>query len=159
METTVGVNQDSLKSYLNDHQAGSMAGLELAKNLAEARPGDEFFASVAKEVEQDQETLERLMDKFGSTGSAVKQAGAVMMEKVGSALGTAADEIGFLRKLETLTMGIKGKLCLWEALKEISEADERLAGYNFDRLAAGAKTQLEGLETQRLKAARKALLG
>lgn len=159
METTVKVDADELKTYLNDHQAGSIAGLELAKNLAKEHPGDEFLVKLAKDVEADQDTLERLMEKYGATGNTVKQAGAMLMEKVGTAFGEARDELGFLRKLETLTMGVRGKLCLWEVLNEIAEVDEILQGYNFDRLMAGAKSQLEGLEGKRLKAGRKALLG
>jgi hypothetical protein len=158
MPTTAQINTDAIKGYLNDHQAGSIAGLELAKSLAKDRPGDEFLATLAKDIETDQDTLERLMEKFGTSGNTVKQAGAFVMEKVGTALGAAGDDLGFLRKLETLTMGVEGKLCLWEALKEVSESDQRLEGYNFDRLIAGAQSQLDGLASERLKAARKALL-
>jgi hypothetical protein len=159
MPTTAQINADAIKSYLNDHQAGSIAGLELAKSLAKDHPGDEFLSKMAKDVEADQDTLERLMEKFGTSGNPAKQAGAYVMEKVGTTLGAADDDLGFLRKLETLTMGVKGKLCLWEALTEVSEADQRLEGFNFDRLTAGAKSQLDGLERERLKAARKAFLG
>ena len=158
MPTTAQISTDAIKGYLNDHQAGSIAGLELAKSLAKDHPGDEFLSKLANEIEQDQDTLERLMEKFGTSGNTAKQAGAYVMEKVGTALGAADDDLGFLRKLETLTMGVKGKLCLWESLKEIAEADERLRGFNYDRLIAGAQSELDGLETERLKAARKALL-
>lgn len=159
MEATVKVDADELKSYLNDHQAGSVAGLELAKNLAKEHPGDEFLVKLAKDVEADQDTLERLMEKYGARGNTMKQAGALLVEKVGTALGEAGDELSFLRKLETLTMGVHGKLCLWESLNEVAETDEILRGYNFDRLMAGAQSQLDGLEAVRIKAARKALLG
>lgn len=158
METTASVDADAVKTYLNDHQAGSMAGVDLAKNLAKEHPGEEF-ESLVEQIEQDQATLERLMEKFGAKGNTAKQAGAMLVEKVGTALGTAGDSMGFLRKLETLTMGVKGKNCLWESLKEVAEGDERLEGFNFDRLIAGAKSQLDGLEATRRKAARKALLG
>lgn len=159
METTANVQTDAMTSYLNDHQAGSMAGLELAKNLAKDQPGNEFFTTLVEQIEGDQDTLERLMQKYGTTGSSLKQAGAVAMEKVGAALGSAAEDLGFLRKLETLSMGVAGKRCLWEALSEVSEGDEKLEGFNFERLIASATSQLEGLESQRQKAARKALLG
>jgi hypothetical protein len=159
MPTTAQIDTDAIKGYLNDHQAGSVAGLELAKSLAKDHPGDEFLSKLAQEIQEDQDTLERLMEKFGTSGNTVKQAGAFAMEKVGTALGAAGDDLGFLRKLETLTMGVEGKLCLWEALKEVSEADERLGGFNFDRLMAGAQSELDGLASERLKAARKALLG
>lgn len=159
METTVKVNADELKTYLNDHQAGSVAGLELAQNLAKEHPGNEVLAQIAKDIESDQDTLERLMEKYGATGNTVKQAGALLVERVGTALGEAGDELGFLRKLETLTMGVKGKLCLWEALNEIAETDKVLQGFNFDRLMTGANSQLDELEAERLKASRKALLG
>ncbi|MGQ0679603.1 MAG: hypothetical protein ACT4OM_08115 [Actinomycetota bacterium] len=153
------IKLNELKSYLNDHQAGSVAGLELAKRLAEENPGDDFYRQLSKDIEKDRDALERLMKQFGASGSTVKQAGAWMMEKVGSAMGADDNSLGTLRKIEALTMGIRGKECLWNSLIEISPADNRLEGFNFERLAADAFAQIQGLEERRVKAARKALTG
>ena len=61
-----------------------------------------------------------------------------------------------LLEMETLSIGIEGKLALWLTLKEIAGVDARLAGTDFDRLVERARLQRQKLEPHRLEAATKA---
>lgn len=158
----VKIRTDSLKGYLNDHHAGATGGAELAASLAEHNTQYEVLTTVAQDIAEDRDTLMRLMDQFGTEGSKVKQAGALFMEKIGAASFEGASEanqsLTFLRQIELLRMGVHGKLCLWQTLDGISDSDERLRNFDFERLAARAEAQLEGLREGQLKLARKALV-
>lgn len=158
----VKIRTDSLKSYLEDHHAGATGGAELAASLAEHNTQYEVLATVARDITEDRDTLVRLMGQFGTEGSTVKQAGALFMEKIGASSFEGGSEANqshtFLRQIELLRMGVHGKLCLWQTLDGISDADERLGNFNFERLAARAETQLEGLRECQIKIARKALV-
>lgn len=163
METTAKLSTANLSSYLSDHVAGSAAGVELAENLAEDNPGNEFFEGLVSDIKKDQDTLERVMDKVGASESSIKTTGAVAAQKIGSGISGAgnsgqAKELGTLREAELLRMGITGKLCLWLVLQSLSDADERLAGFNLEHLVGRARGQLQGLEEQHPALARKALL-
>jgi hypothetical protein len=148
----------AIRSYLNDHRAGSVAGVQLAEKLAEELPEDDFFLRLHNEIKADQDVLDRLMEVLGASGNPVKEAGAWIVEKMGAAAGEASDDLGLLRMVEALTMGIKAKQCLWEALEEIAGADSRLEGFDFERLTSGARSQLDGLEAAQRRVARATLL-
>jgi hypothetical protein len=60
-----------------------------------------------------------------------------------------------LVELEGLALGVTGKLGLWRALREVG--DPRLAEFDLAALAERAEAQRDGLELQRLEAARLAL--
>lgn len=163
VQTAATVDTSSLRSYLSDHLAGSRAGVGVAKKLAERHPGDDFWQGLARSIEEDQDALERVMDKIGAEENPVKSAGAKVAQSIGTGMsgasgGGSAAEMGVVREAEGLYMGISGKVCLWDTLNEIADTDERLGGFNFGRLIQSAKDQLEGLEAERLKLARKAFL-
>ena len=54
-----------LRTYLQDHHAGSTAGLELARRTAGSNADTEYgaeLARIADEIAADRETLEQVMD-------------------------------------------------------------------------------------------------
>ncbi|CAN5857870.1 hypothetical protein BH23ACT12_BH23ACT12_15080 [soil metagenome] len=163
VETAATVDTATLRGYLSDHLAGSAAGVGIAKKLAEQNADSEFFQQLVKDIKEDQDALERVMDKVGAEENPVKSAGAKVVQSIGTGLsgasgGGASGEMGSVRECEGLMMGITGKLCLWTSLKEISGADERISGFNYDRLIQNAVEQRDGVEAERLKMSRKAFL-
>jgi hypothetical protein len=158
-----------LEVYLNDHLAGATGACELARNAVEKYGGTShhaFLRQFLTEVEEDRATLEKMIQTVGGTPNPIKQAGAWIMEKVSrvklSPGGTGSEELSVLLTLETLSIGVEGKICLWNALKAAAGGGEgdgitELAGIDFDALTAGAQRQREGLEKERLTAARAAL--
>lgn len=154
-----------LEVYLSDHLAGATAGRDLARKLAtdnEGTPFGSFMAGVADEVDEDRSTLENLVEALGIDRHPVKEAGSWMAEKLSrmrfTSGVTGSEELSRLMEMETLSIGIKGKLCLWQALGELSGTDPEpaLAAFDFDVLAQRAASQLDRLEPHRRAAATRA---
>lgn len=163
VQTAATVDTATLRAYLSDHLAGSRAGVGVAKKLAEHNAGNEFWEGVVTKIEADQKTLERVMDKVGAEENPLKSAGAKVAQSIGTTVSGAASggttgEMGVVREAEGLIMGISGKLCLWDTLLELQDADERLKGFDFAGLIQSAAEQRDSVEAERLKMARKAFL-
>ena len=61
------LNRKLLGIYLNDHLAGSTIGLELSKRALGSNKGNEYgdvLERIAREIEEDRETLKGLMDSL-----------------------------------------------------------------------------------------------
>ena len=153
-----------LHTYLNDHLAGSVAALELLDHLADLHQDPDrkrFFTGLYAEVEEDQKMLQQLLDKVGGKESTVRKAAAWLGEKIGQAK-LRLDDIGngqlrVLEALETLGLGIHGKLMLWRALAAVVDRVPQLQGVDFGRLEQRAIQQHQRVEVQRLQTARVAL--
>lgn len=157
---------DDLEIYLQDHYAGAVGALELLEHLEKAHAEDSlgaFFGELRAEVKQDHEQLRHLMTALDLEPSSVRNAGAWMAEKFGRAkIGFTAGEdnrLRLLQSLETLFLGITGKKVLWRALREARASSSILQRTDFDLLETRADDQLQRVETQRLAAARAALIG
>ena len=155
------VAEKSLDTYLNDHLGGSQFGSELADQIGERTEGTplgEVMAKIAPQISDDRETLKRLMDDLGVAESKVKQAGAWVAERASRIKlgGKSSEEIDLdlFMALESLVIGVRGKLLLWQALKEVESEYPPLAAAGLDDLAVRAESQLAALEGERLAAAR-----
>jgi hypothetical protein len=153
-----------LEVYLNDHLAGATGACEVARNAAEkfaGTPHRDFLRQFLMEVEEDRATLEEMIRTIGGTPNPLKQAGAWIMEKVSrfklSPGGTGSEEMSALLTMETLSIGVEGKICLWAALKPVAGDIAELGSIDFDQLLARAQRQRDGLEKERLAAAKVAL--
>lgn len=155
---------DRLNTYLNDHLAGSRFAIDLLGQMRDAyidQPMGRFAADVLGNVEQDRVVLQRIIDELGGGESSLKEAAAWFAEKASRLkfrLGTD-DELAMFEALEALSLGVVGKLKLWNALAAIAKTEARLSGIDFDGLAARAREQHDQIEAQRLKAAQVALSG
>src|SRR4051812_43189771 len=126
---------DPLATYLHDHLAGSKFAIDLIESLRAQYRGEplgRFAAELLIEVEQDRDQLKKIADSVGEGAFDLKEAGAWIAEKI-SRLKLRHDTcegLGTFEALETLALGIWGKLSLWNTLRVISEFDSRLAGIN-----------------------------
>lgn len=150
--------------YLNDHLAGATVGIELARRtLAENNDAQlgAFLRAFLTEIEEDRDTLVRLMHSLGVARSAVKIAGAWTAEKVGRLKPNGQmrgySPLSRLIELEGLALGVEGKRSLWLAFAAVRNHDERLPDIDFAALAERARSQRERLEPHRLAAAVEAL--
>jgi hypothetical protein len=153
---------EDLSSYLNDHLAGSVGALELLDRLIEiyqAKPLEGFFRDLRNEIDADQETLKELIAKLGDKESAVRKAGAWIVEKFSRAKiqlsETREGEMGLFLALEGLALGINGKQSLWRALATASETAPRLRGPDYATLEKRALEQHDRVEAKRLEIAPK----
>jgi hypothetical protein len=146
--------------YLNDHLAGSTVGLELAKRARGSNRGTEYgdvLERVAREIEEDRDTLQRLMDALEVGRDRPKVLFGWAAEKLGR-LKPNGRLLGYsplsrLIELEMLALGISGKLSLWEALKEVAGEDARLDAQELTRLADRAERQRSEVWRLRQRAA------
>jgi hypothetical protein len=153
---------EGLEVYLTDHLAGATAGVNLSQMAAEEHRADEhgaFFGEIASEIKADFETLERLVEELGVGKSATKTAAAEIGSKIMAPkfVGGDDDELNAFITLETLSMGVEGKVCMWKALKTVEDAYPTLESYGLDELIARGQSQRERIEAERLEIAPQAL--
>lgn len=139
-----------LPIYLNDHYAGSTAGVELAKRAARSNRGDAEFrpalTRLAAEIDEDRDALKKIMDRLDVTENRVKATLFWAAEKAGR-LKPNGELLKFsplsrMVELEGLISGVSGKLCLWRTLLELAPEDSRLDEAQLDGLAERAEDQL-----------------
>jgi hypothetical protein len=150
--------------YLNDHLAGAMLGSDLAEQLRAQNLGTPLglqMESLALEIEQDRQTLMELMQHMDTSKNPVKQATAWIAEKASRAKfsgATSGDpELGTFMALETLALGVRGKACMWEALKRVADQHPAIASVNLDELIYRASMQVDALDRERLASGTRAL--
>lgn len=153
------LGRDYLKIYLEDHYAGATAGLELARRTAGANSGTPYgpvLERVAREIEQDRDSLRAIMTQLGVSPDRLKMAGAWAGEKAGrlklNGHLTSYSPQSRVIEIEGLVVGVTGKRCLWAALRHIAPQEARLDAEELDRLIGRADRQLGELEELRLTA-------
>jgi hypothetical protein len=155
---------EHLETYLQDHRAGAESGSDLARRMLSENEDthyEEFLAHLADEIEEDVNTLERIMERLGVEPSTLKTAAAKVGEKVGrlkpnNAL-TSYSPLSRVLEFEGLRAGVQGKLGLWDSLMEIAPFDDRLDAEEIAPLIVRAEAQLKGLRVHHRLAAREAL--
>lgn len=158
------LGRDYLKIYLEDHYAGATAGLELARRAAGANSGTAYgdvLERIAREVEEDRDSLRAIMTVLGVGPDRFKVAGAWAGEKAGR-LKLNGHLTGYspqsrVIEIEGLVLGVTGKRCLWTGLRHVAPQESGLDLEELDRLVERADRQLAELEEQRLKAVSEAV--
>jgi hypothetical protein len=158
------VSKEDLITYLNDHLAGSVAGLELLDHLLQLQrgnPAEAELQAVRTEVEEDQKLLQTLLHEVGGAESRVRQAAAWFSEKVGRVKLRFDDggsgELQSFEALEALALGIQGKAALWRALGAASTRVPIMRHMDFPALQRRAQSQFERVDRLRLQKAASAL--
>jgi hypothetical protein len=153
-----------LAIYLNDHHAGSVAGVELAKRTLNNNRGTEYEAFLARllsDIQEDQSKLEGIMERSDIPRSPVKPGIAWASEKVGrlklNGALTGYSPLSRLIELEGLRLGVEGKRCLWRSLRSARPEGASVTDEELDELIARADAQIEAIEEHRVKAAGVAL--
>ena len=154
-----------LVTYLNDHLAGSISAIEMLDYLIETHEGDplaKFLQDLRTDIVADQDVLKKIGSRFKANESAIRKAGAWLVEKFAqikfAAGGQKKKQLGLMQALEVLVLGITGKQLLWRALSAAIGSSPLLRGVDLTRLEERAIEQIERVETQRLQIAGKVLL-
>ncbi len=147
--------------YLQDHYAGATGGLALADRAAGANEDSEFgpfLRGLRDEIAQERERLREIMESLDIGADRVKIAGAWAAEKAGrlklNGSLRGSSPLSRMVELEALTIGVRGKLSMYEILREVAETEPKLKKAELTRLTKKAEKQLVDLKEQRLKAAR-----
>jgi hypothetical protein len=153
------MKRDLLGTYLNDHLAGSEAGLQLVARLADDYPGTDVartMQALHDEIGQDQQQLQRILEDVAGSGSTLKQMAGWLGEKLTRVkLGmTTAEPLALFEALEALSLGILGKRALWRSLAVVgANGSLNLNAVNLADLERRALDQWERVEALRLSVA------
>lgn len=160
----LGLGDDRLSIYLNDHLAGATVGANLARRVARSNEGTGYgpkLDEIANEIEQDRAALVDVMERLSVGPDHVKTALAWGAERAGrfklNGQLRGYSPLSRLEEIEALSLGVEGKLALWQALRRTHGSDPRLAGVDLDALVERARSQRRRLENQRAHAADEAL--
>jgi DNA-binding MarR family transcriptional regulator len=159
------MSKQELTIYLNDHLAGSVGALELIDNLIDTyreKPLGQFFKDLRNEIDTDQSTLKKLIERLGEKESSVRKAGAWVAEKLSRSKIRLSDseegKMGLLHALESLALGITGKRGLWTALSAAADNQPRLRELDYAMLEERAIEQFDRVEAKRIEIAREVLV-
>ncbi len=158
------MNPNTLATYLNDHLAGSVAAIELLDHLRELSKGtqrEKLFTTLQSEIREDQVVLQDLLRSLGEKESRIRKTAAWLAEKLGEVKLKLDDsgngDLPLLEALESLALGILGKLALWRSLETGRETVPELRRLDFEKLKSRALAQHNRVEAERVQAARNAL--
>jgi len=156
------MSQQSLRIYLNDHLAGATFGRALVRRAARENPDGElglFLTGLAREIEEDLATLQRVMGCVRASPNPAKRFAASLAERAGrlklNGSLRAYSDLSRLVELDGLAAGIMAKHALWRALDVLN--DGRLSGFDLVGLGDRAAEQHDELERHRRIVAARAL--
>ena len=159
MGTATSTLSDALAAYLNDHLAGSAAGIQLAERISRGTDDQGLAALLgrfADEFRDDRDALERIMVERGISRDRAKQAIALGGEWVGRlkhvtpGIRSGSGSLVGLEDLELLSLGIEGRALLLRGLQRIS-ASVPLGEADLAMREERARRQREELEPFRLR--------
>lgn len=153
------MNDRLLHIYLSDHFAGSAVARSRCSHAAAQNRGNDFGAFLERllhDIDEDRATLRRVIERVGGKPPRMKVAAGAALEKL-SRLKPDGQLRGYspltrLLEFEALSVGVEGKRLLWVALGELRRSS--LAEFDFEELEQRAVEQRQGIEQQRLAAAR-----
>jgi hypothetical protein len=152
---------DNLTTYLHDHLAGARFVTSLLADLAEQKlDGDlaEFASKLLSEIKEDKSTLEGVLARLESHPSIIKEASAWLTQKVGRIkFQLDSEPFSIFEALELLSVGILGKLALWNALKRLPAENNAKEGLDFSNLVDRAIEQHAKVEERRIAYAERVL--
>jgi hypothetical protein len=148
--------------YLNDHLAGSTAGLGLARRLADAEADwAPELGRIAGEIAADRDALLELMGRLDVPVRRYKTALAWAGEKAGrlkfNRKLVARSPLSRVVELEAMRLGVEGKAAGWRTLREVADSEPRLPAQRLDALLARARQQADTLEELRVRAVHETL--
>ena len=153
-----------LAIYLNDHLAAATGARDLARRATSSNRGSEygpFLERLAGEIAEDRESLIAIMRTL-----------KVRVDPLKVLVGWGAEKVGRLKlngrllgysplsrvvELETLYLGVHGKLALWRSLQRLEPTLVGMPDGLLAELVDRAQRQLEELELHRQRACAEAL--
>ncbi|HHW82890.1 MAG TPA: hypothetical protein GX743_03565, partial [Actinomycetales bacterium] len=141
----------AIETYLQDHHAGSVAGVDAFRRVAEHH-GDaevrEALTRLADEIEADQNALLEVMESLDTQPAALKDLPAKIGEKFARLKlvnrFSERSPLNDVEDLELLVMAVHGKALGWSLLLGVE--DERLDRERITELLKRARAQEEELD-------------
>ena len=159
------MSRDHIATYLKDHLAGSEAALEILDHL-ERTHGTGIVGDMVRRLRpefiEERKEIGKLLDQLDGSTSVPRRVVGWLSEKA-LQLKLIADDPGggslrLLEAVETLELGVHGKLGLWKALEANEQLIPVFATVQYDPLIGQAEAQETLIESVRLDAARSAFV-
>jgi hypothetical protein len=145
---------DNLTTYLHDHLAGARFATALLADLEAQNLDDQlarFASTLLSEIEEDKSALEGVLARLESRPSVIKEASAWLSQKVGRVkFQLDSEPFSIFEALEVLSLGILGKLALWNALRLLPTEHDAVQGLDLQHMADRATRQHAEVERRRL---------
>ncbi|WP_406134264.1 hypothetical protein [Streptomyces zaomyceticus] len=146
--------------YLNDHLAGSAAGVAVLRRAARVHRGTELgppLASLALEVTQDCKSLLRVMADLGLPVRRRRMVLGRLAEKAGrlklNGRVLSRSPLSDVVELEAVRLGVEGKACAWRSLEALAGTEQRIDVVRLQELLRRAERQIQVLEALRVERA------
>lgn len=155
---------DRLSIYLNDHRAGAVAGIALARRCERSNSDNQlgrYLRDLIEELEEDRSILASLMEGLGFVTNPVKGAIAVAAERLGR-LKTNGQLRGYsplsrVEELEALIAGVTTRAQLWRTVGDLTQYPA-CASIDAEFLRKRAQTQRRALVRHQTAATSEAFL-
>ena len=142
------ISNSALLTYLHDHLSGADAAIQVVEHLGRTRQGTQegaLFASLADAFRADRAVLYRMVISLGHSPRSMKRlAGKSIGKLVKHTAGGDRGDLGLFRTLESLSIAVQGKRCLWRTGQKLGWATPGLHG--FGELEKSAIQQWETIE-------------
>lgn len=152
--------RDRLRVYLNDHLAGAVGMLSLARRSQAANAGTalgDVLGGLRAEFAEDAAVLRRLLSDLGLAEARPKQGLAQAAERIGrlklNGQLTGYSPLSRLVELDALSAGVDVKRSMWASLRQVRHRYPVVADVDLEALIERAERQRRTLEEHRLDAA------
>ena len=153
-----------LLTYLNDHLAGSITGIELAKRCLGNNKNSDlggFIETLVPLFEKERTKLREMISSLGGHESPLKMFGGWAFEKVtrlkpNNSLLRYSD-LARLIELEALLAGMQAQMGMWTALEAGRSDDPRIGSVDFAAMRLEIAAAFSELARHHLEASNKAL--
>lgn len=156
------LSKDLLAIYLNNHLGAATGGTELFRRAARQAAGTadgEELERLAREVEEDRQSLREIMARLGVAESTAQQAVMWVGEKAGrlkpNGYILSRSPLSDVIELEALRSAVTGKRCGWQTLRAVSVHEHRLDRAELETLIERADSQLGRLYDIHMRFVRK----
>jgi hypothetical protein len=156
--------RENLGTYLNDHLAGSVAAVSLIDDLL---AGDidaslkTVLARLKREIAEEQDVLRKILQAHSLEEGVAKKGAAWLMEKLSTLKLGGKDRNGnalpIVQALETLYLGITGKLLEWQMLEAVMGSEMASLEIDLPALKSRAEAQRSAVDEHRMAYAKIAL--
>lgn len=155
------IDRARLATYLQDHYAGSSAGIELFRRAADQQSDPvtrTALTAMAEKVENERAVLAKYLAYVDAKPDPLKNAGAWVAEKLGRFKPNGElvrrSPLSDVLELEMLRLAVEGKGAGWRVLRALAEDDPQFDSAELDGLIAEAEQQIKALEELRMGTAR-----
>ena len=156
------IDQARLATYLQDHYAGSSAGIELFRRAADQQTDAVVrtaLTAMAEKVEHERTVLTKYLAFVDAKPDPVKNAGAWVAEKLGRFKPNGElvrrSPLSDVMELEMLRIAVEGKGAGWRVLRALADDQPLFDAAELDTLIEDTGRQIKELEDLRMDAARR----